>query len=121
MNIHSICLNNPGRNLMKTSFQLGKIMGIPIKLHITFLLILPFFAWNFAITPSPFGFSDQDLPLRYVLSLAAAVSLFVCVVLHELGHSYIAKKYGTNIKNITLFFLAEFHHWKRFQKIRRLN
>ncbi|HEY9205868.1 MAG TPA: site-2 protease family protein [Candidatus Methanoperedens sp.] len=91
---------------MKTSFQLGKIMGIPIKLHITFLLILPIFAWSFAINPSPFGFNDQDLPLRYVLSLAAAVSLFVCVLLHELGHSYVAKKHGTNIQSITLFLFG---------------
>lgn len=91
---------------MKTSFQIGKIMGIPIKLHITFLLILPFFAWSFALTPPRFGFSDQDLRLRYVLSMAAAVSLFVCVVLHELGHSYVAKLHGTNILNITLFLFG---------------
>jgi Zn-dependent protease/CBS domain-containing protein len=91
---------------MKTSFQIGKIMGIPIKLHITFLLILPVFAWSFAISTPSFGFSDQDLPLRYVLSLAAAISLFVCVVLHELGHSYIAKKHGINIRNITLFLFG---------------
>jgi Zn-dependent protease/CBS domain-containing protein len=75
-------------------------------LHITFLLILPVFAWNFAINPSPFGFSDQDIPLRYVLSLAMAVSLFVCVILHELGHSYIAKKHGTKIQSITLFLFG---------------
>jgi Zn-dependent protease/CBS domain-containing protein len=91
---------------MKTSFQIGKIMGIPIKVHITFLLVLPFFAWNFAITPPRLGFSDQVFPLQYVLSFAAAVSLFICVVLHELGHSYIAKKHGTNIKNITLFLFG---------------
>jgi Zn-dependent protease/CBS domain-containing protein len=91
---------------MKTSFQIGKIMGIPIKLHITFLLILPFFAWSFALTPPRLGFSDQDLPLRYALSMAAAVSLFICVVLHELGHSYIAKKHGINIRNITLFLFG---------------
>ena len=91
---------------MKTSFQIGKIMGIPIKVHITFLLILPFFAWSFALTPPRLGFSDQVFPLRYVLSFAAAVSLFICVVLHELGHSYIAKKHGTNIKNITLFLFG---------------
>lgn len=91
---------------MKTSIQIGKIIGIPIKLHITFLLILPVFAWNFAVNPSPFGFSDQDLTLRYVLSLATAVSLFVCVILHELGHSYIAKKHGTNIQSITLFLFG---------------
>ncbi|MBU3967679.1 MAG: site-2 protease family protein [Euryarchaeota archaeon] len=91
---------------MKTSFQIGRIIGIPIKLHITFLLILPVFVWNFAINPSPFGFSDQDTTLRYVLSLAMAVSLFVCVILHELGHSYIAKKHGTKIQSITLFLFG---------------
>jgi len=91
---------------MKTSFHLGKIMGIPIKLHITFLLILPVFAWSFAISPPKLGFSDQVIPLRYVLSLAAAVSLFVCVILHELGHSYVAKKHGTKIQNITLFLFG---------------
>lgn len=91
---------------MKTSFQIGRIIGIPIKLHIMFLLILPVFVWNFAINPSPFGFSDQDTPLRYVLSLAMAVSLFVCVILHELGHSYIAKKHGTKIQSITLFLFG---------------
>lgn len=91
---------------MKTSFQIGRIIGIPIKLHITFLLILPVFAWNFAVNPSPFGFSDQDLPLRYVLSLAVAFSLFMCIILHELGHSYIAKKHGTKIQSITLFLFG---------------
>ncbi|HEY9246945.1 MAG TPA: CBS domain-containing protein, partial [Candidatus Methanoperedens sp.] len=35
-----------------------------------------------------------------------AVSLFVCVLLHELGHSYIAKKHGTNIQSITLFLFG---------------
>ena len=91
---------------MKTSFQIGKIIGIPIKLHITFLLILPVFAWNFAVNDPSFGFSDQNIPLQYVLSLAMALSLFVCVILHELGHSYIAKKHGINIQSITLFLFG---------------
>src|SRR5574341_100806 len=45
-------------DFMNASIQIGKIMGIPIKLHITFLLILPFFAWFFANTAGIFGFSD---------------------------------------------------------------
>jgi Zn-dependent protease len=92
---------------MNTSIQIGKIMGIPIRLHITFLLILPVFAYIFAINPPRFGFSDvEPTSLRYVLSLSAAVSLFVCVLLHELGHSYVAKKHGTNIQSITLFLFG---------------
>jgi len=92
---------------MKTSIQIGKIMGIPIKLHITFLLILPVFAYSFSINPSYFGFSDvKPAIFRYTLSSLAAISLFVCVLLHELGHSYVAKKHGTNIQSITLFLFG---------------
>jgi len=38
--------------------------------------------------------------------LSVAVLLFTCVLLHELGHSYVAKKHGTNIQGITLFLFG---------------
>jgi Zn-dependent protease/predicted transcriptional regulator len=93
---------------MKTSIQIGKIMGIPIKLHLTFLLILPVFGWVFANNPPPFGFNDPGISaaLRYVLGMLAALFLFTCVLLHELGHSYVAKRHGTNIQSITLFLFG---------------
>ncbi len=93
---------------MNASIQIGKIMGIPIKLHITFILILPVFAYWFSISDPYFGFNDlnQQPALKYGLSLSAAISLFACVLLHELGHSYVAKKHGTNIQSITLFLFG---------------
>ena len=93
---------------MKTSIQIGKIMGIPIKLHITFLLILPVFAWMFARTEPQFGgFQDVEPELlRYSMGMAASVLLFTCVLLHELGHSYVAKKHGSDINSITLFLFG---------------
>lgn len=92
---------------MNSSIQIGKFMGIPIKLHITFLLILPVFGYIFANNPPGFGFSDvEPLWLRYALGLSVALLLFTCVLLHELGHSYVAKKHGTNIQGITLFLFG---------------
>ncbi len=92
---------------MKTSIQIGKIMGIPIKLHITFLLILLVFGWVFANNPPRFGFNDvEPSSLRYALGMSTAILLFTCVLLHELGHSYVAKKHGTNIQSITLFLFG---------------
>ena len=89
------------------SIQIGKIMSIPIKLHITFLLILPLFAWIFSIQPSPFGFLEIEPALtRYFFGTIAAISLFICVILHELGHSFVAMKYGIKIKNITLMIFG---------------
>jgi len=92
---------------METSVQIGKIMGIPIKLHITFLLILPIFALVFASGVAPFGFAEvEPAMVRYIFGTLAAVALFACVLLHELGHSYVAMKYGTKIMSITLLLFG---------------
>lgn len=92
---------------MKSSFKIGSVMGIPIKLHITFLLILPMFAYVFAINPQPFGFEGVEPPTtRYALSALTAILLFASILLHELAHSYMAKRYGVNIESITLFLFG---------------
>ena len=92
---------------MKVSFQIGKIMGIPIKLHITFLLILPVFALIFASNPAPYGFRNvAELSTRYILAFATTILLFSSVLLHEIGHSYFARKYGVKIENITLMLFG---------------
>lgn len=91
---------------MRSTIQIGKIMSIPIRLHITFLLVLPIFVLFFASAPE-LGFRNEpNLTLRYILSTIATILLFTCVLLHELGHSYIAKKHGTKIQAITLFLFG---------------
>jgi Zn-dependent proteases len=92
---------------MNTSLKIGSIMGIPIKLHITFLLILPVFALVFATNPQPYGFADVGSATEsYALSLLTTILLFACILLHELGHSYVAKSYGVEIRDITLLLFG---------------
>ncbi len=93
---------------MVSSLKIGSVMGIPIKLHITFLLILPFIAFAFATAKPPLGFNSPDIGLwvRIGLSLLAAIFLFACVLIHEVGHSYIALKNGIKIGGITLFLFG---------------
>ncbi|MDK2833876.1 MAG: hypothetical protein PWP63_963 [Methanolobus sp.] len=92
---------------MRTSLKIGTIIGIPVKLHITFLLIMPVFVFVFATTVPPLGFAGIASPaMVYVLSLITTILLFACVLLHELGHSYIAKGFGVEIKDITLLLFG---------------
>ncbi|MCX9084643.1 MAG: CBS domain-containing protein [Candidatus Methanoperedens sp.] len=92
---------------MNSSYQIGKIMGIPIKLHISFLLIIPVMGYIFANNDPILGFGDvEPAILRYTLGISVAILLFFCVLLHELGHSIVAKKNGTNIQGITLFLFG---------------
>ena len=104
---------------MFKGFRVGSIAGIPIKLDITLLLILPVLAYIIAngmgeVTVAlnqGFG-SDLDVDvlteglMPWVLGFAAAVGLFVCVLLHELGHAAVARYYGYEMESITLWLLG---------------
>lgn len=100
---------------MKSSLKIGSVLGIPVRLHITFLLILPLIAYTFAVGPTrspypfgPLGFSAlSDNPLlQFGLGTLAAILLFACVLVHEVSHSYVAKKNGLKINNITLYLFG---------------
>lgn len=97
---------------MNPSLEIGRVMGIPVRLHWTFLLIILYVAAAFAtisqaVYGRTYGFgSIQPEGLRWIYSLAFAVILFICVALHELGHSYVAHRSGIAIKSITLYFFG---------------
>ncbi len=104
---------------MFKSFQVGKIYGIPFKLDITFLLILPVFVWIIGgqieqvvpVLNDLVGTSIEAEPLMagnwpWIIGFISAIALFACVTLHELGHSIAAMYYGIEVESITLWLLG---------------
>lgn len=100
---------------MKWSFQIGGIRGIPIKLHLTFLIILLLVIWLFATNDYRietigvilgFGSMNISTGLKYLLGAIASVLFFATLLFHELSHSIVAQSYGVNIRSITLFVIG---------------
>src|SRR5262245_61030396 len=79
---------------MSWSFGLGTILGIPIRVHVTFLLLLAFFSFSEA---------SRAGAAAGLLSLVFMLLLFTCVLLHELGHCVVARRFGVTITSITLY------------------
>ena len=78
---------------MKWSIPMGRVWGIPIRMHLTFVLLLAWIAW--------LGWSVDGLRSS-LWALALIISLFACVVLHELGHSLVAIRFGARVRSVTL-------------------
>lgn len=78
---------------MKWSIPMGRVWGIPIRMHLTFILLLAWIAW--------LGWSVDGLRSS-LWALALILCLFACVVLHELGHSIVAMRFGAHVRSVTL-------------------
>ena len=88
------------------SLNIGRIIGIPVRIHYTLWLVLLLIAWSLADGYLPQNYRGLDLFTRWAIGIVSAIILFVSVFLHELSHSYIAKKNGLPIRRITLFFFG---------------
>jgi len=79
---------------MNWSWKIGKLGGIDLRVHITFVLLL---GWVW-VKSWMVGHSAEG-----ILAMASFVfALFAAVVLHELGHQMAARKFGIEVRNITL-------------------
>ena len=79
---------------MKWSWELGRVAGIKIQVHWTFLILI---AWVV------FVHASQGAGPREILGgVALVLAVFGCVILHELGHALTAKRFGVHTRDITL-------------------
>jgi Zn-dependent protease len=94
---------------MKDSIQIGELFGIPIRLHFTFLIVIPLFTliiayqieYSVSFLEMVFGLPgpvDTSLitagQMPYILGMIVTLSLFAGVLIHELAHSVVAISKG---------------------------
>jgi Zn-dependent protease/CBS domain-containing protein len=75
---------------MKYSFKIGSAWGIPIELHLTFILLIA-------------AVLVLSLPTQQFYTFFLVLFLFIFVVFHELAHSVIARHYGIKVRKIILY------------------
>jgi Zn-dependent protease len=91
---------------MPGSLRIGKIFGIDIYIHISWLIIIVLLTWSLAVGLFPVLYHGWSAITYWMLGFIAAVLLFASVLLHELAHSVVARARGLPVKNITLFIFG---------------
>ena len=105
---------------MEDSIKIGSLAGVPVRLHITFLLIIPVFSYvigsdityTVGLLEAVYGTENLDISLLaagmtpYLLGGAVTLCLFAAVFLHEMAHCLTAMRYGHRVNEVTLMLLG---------------
>jgi Zn-dependent protease/CBS domain-containing protein len=91
---------------MRGSFTLGKIAGIDIGIHYTWIFALILFTWLFAQGTFPAAFPGWSTTTYWIAGVIVAIMLFVSVLIHEICHSLVAINRGLKVKSIVLYIFG---------------
>lgn len=91
---------------MRTSFTGGRLFGIPIRISYSWFLALALSTGLLGGRIFPDVLPDAPPAVHWSLALATALTFFLSIVLHELGHALVARLFGIPVRSITLFLLG---------------
>lgn len=91
---------------MRQDIKLLRIIGIQISIDYSWFIIFALVAWSLAQGYFPYFRPGLTIGSYWFMGLLSSLLLFISVLLHELSHSYAAKRLGIEIKEITLFIFG---------------
>ena len=94
--------------MVSGTFGLGRLFGVRIQVHFSWVFIFALIAWSLASSWLPSRYVGWSTTQYWTIGIIGSALLFVCVLIHELSHSLEATRRGLRVKSITLFFLGGF-------------
>lgn len=91
---------------MESGLKLGRLWGIPIRLHLSWFLIFALVTWSLAVGYFPAEYPTLSPLLYWVLGAVTSLLFFVSVLAHELGHAVVARRNDVPVRGITLFIFG---------------
>lgn len=96
--------------------QIARVSGIPIYLHFSWLVIFGLIVWTLSTGYFPAQYPDLPASSYWAKGLVASLLFFVSILLHELGHALVARRYGLQTRSITLFIFGGVAHLEKDPK-----
>ena len=90
---------------MRDAIPLGRIAGLPVKVHWSVLVILWLFTWSLAST-LPATVKGYSPVVYWLAGSCGALVLLASLVAHELAHAVVARRMGVSVGSVTLWLFG---------------
>jgi Zn-dependent protease len=91
---------------MNGNLALGRLGGVQVRIHWSWLVVFALIVWSLAATVFPSQNPELSDGVHLAMAVAAALLFFATVLLHELGHAWQARRDGLEIDGITLWLFG---------------
>lgn len=88
------------------ALRVGRLAGIELRISSTWLIIAALVVYSLAWSVFPDDLPGHSRPVYVAMAVVAALLFFASIVVHELGHSLVAKRVGIGVESITLFLFG---------------
>jgi Zn-dependent protease/predicted transcriptional regulator len=86
--------------------RLFKLLGFEVRIDLSWIIIAVLITWSLSKGLFPFQYKGLSVSEYWTMGVVGAVGLFISIILHELSHSLVARRYGMPMKGITLFIFG---------------
>jgi len=87
-------------------FKLIKLFGFQVSADPSWFIVVALVTWSLAERYFPQAYPQLDRPTAWGMGVVGALLFFLSLVLHELSHALMARRYGLRIRGITLFIFG---------------
>jgi len=88
------------------SVRIGRLFGIPVEVNASWLFVFVFIVSTLSLTYFPEAYPGRPVAVDVASGVVTSLLFFVSIVLHEMGHSLVARAGGTRISKITLLIFG---------------
>ena len=92
--------------MLRRSFRIARIAGIPVGISPWWVLIVALFTWVLGASYYPSAVHGIAPVAAYSLGLLSVLLLFASVLAHEFGHALVARRRGIEVVEIDLWLLG---------------
>ncbi|MDB5049388.1 MAG: putative zinc metalloprotease containing domain pair [Fibrobacteres bacterium] len=95
------------------SIKLFRVGGIDIRLDPSWFILVLLITWSLAMGLFPLQFPTLSPGTWWAMGFAGAIGLFLSILIHEISHSIVGRRFGLEMQSITLFLfggMAEMPH-----------
>lgn len=86
--------------------DLFTLFGFEIRIDPSWVFLAVLIAWSLSAGLFPFRYAGLSTQTYWIMGIVGAIGLFFSIIVHEMSHSLVARRFGMSIKGITLFLFG---------------